>query len=185
MEDVLDINRKSLEEIYVERMSSHMERGTDGMVRQVSRTFKHKLNVKTINAGLRFVHLIVDYFIFVVIVQLLQLIPYGNRYLLTLSSIFALLLYPLFYAIMEYKFQQTPGKMITGHVVINNYAEAPHFNTCLLRSLIRLVPFEGFSCASSPSRGWHDKWSKTYVVPKAEVIRLIGILEKENNSSRI
>jgi len=91
-----------------------------------------------------------------------------------------LLSYPLYYMLAEYKFQQTLGKMLTKSIVINEFAEAPSLSTCLLRTLIRFVPFEGFSCLGSPSRGWHDRWTKTYVVHKDEVPKLKALLIKYN-----
>jgi uncharacterized RDD family membrane protein YckC len=173
---------KSLEEITIERTTSHLQTGADGIARKVTQTFKHKLNVRTINAGLRFVHLIVDYFILIIITYLIAAIPGINKSILELLNLIVFLSYPMLYALTEYKFQQTPGKMITSHVVIDKYANKPDFKTCLLRTLIRFVPFEPISCLSSPSRGWHDKWSNTYVVHKDEVIKLKAILEKENAS---
>jgi uncharacterized RDD family membrane protein YckC len=174
---------KSLEEITVEKTTSHLQTGTNGIAKKVTQTFKHKLNVKSINAGLRFVHLIVDYFILIIITYLIAAIPGISKSVLELLNLIVFLSYPLFYALMEYKFQQTPGKMITSHVVIDKFANNPDFKTCLLRTLIRFVPFEPLSCLSSPSRGWHDKWSNTYVVHKNEVIKLRSILEKENTIS--
>lgn len=95
-------------------------------------------------------------------------------------AIAILLLLPSYYTVMEYYFQQTPGKMLTGTVVINEYAEKPSFRICLLRTLCRMVPFEAFSCMETPSRGWHDKWTHTYVVPKKEVAKLKELLQKNN-----
>lgn len=172
---------KTLEDIKIERLNRYIETGTDGINRQVSQKVYHKLQVKTINSGLRFVHLIVDYFIIVILNLLVSFIPIFNESLLTIINQSLILLYPIVYILSEYKFQQTPGKFITGHIVINQYAEKPDLRTCVLRTLIRFVPFEPFSCMSSPSRGWHDIWSKTYVVSKKEALLLKQLLEKENN----
>lgn len=172
---------KSLEDIIIERTGSHIERGTNGITREVSRKYKQKLTVRTIGSGLRFVHLIVDYFVIMILIQILGYIGRHNPLLGLFLSIIILCSYPLFYAVMEYYFQQTPGKMITGYVVIDKYANKPGFGTCLLRALIRLVPFSGFSCLDTPSRGWHDRWTSTYVVKKEEVQKLKKILDRENN----
>jgi uncharacterized RDD family membrane protein YckC len=174
---------KSLEEITIQRTSSHIQTGTNGIDRKVTQTYNHKLKVKTIEGGLRFVHLIVDYFILVILTYLIAAIPAINNTFLSLLNLITFLIYPLFYAIMEFKFQQTPGKMITNYVVIDKFANNPDFKTCLLRTLIRFVPLEPFSCLGSPSRGWHDKWTDTYVVHKNEVAKLKSILEKENNNT--
>ena len=174
---------KSLEDIYLTKSVSHLEKGVDGITKQVTRNFKQKLNVKTISSGLRFVHLIVDIFIINSVVLLLQLIPNYNEYSTTLFGFIILFFYPSLYVFFEYKFQQTPGKMITNYIVINEYAEKPDLRTCILRSLIRFVPFEALSCLGSPSRGWHDRWTKTYVISKTELPKLQAILEKYNNVS--
>lgn len=174
---------RSLEDITIERTNTHIQTGTDGIARNITRTFKHKLNVKTIDPGLRFVHLIVDYFILVILTYLIGAIPAINNTLLSLLNLMTILLYPLFYAVMEYKFQQTPGKMLTNYVVINKLADKPDFKTCLLRTLIRFVPFEPLSCLGSPSRGWHDKWTGTYVVRKDEVAKLKALINKEENNN--
>lgn len=176
---------KSLEEIVVDKTNTFLQTGTDGIPRKVSQSFKHKLSVKTINPGLRFVHLIVDYFIIVILSYLINSIPAINDTILNLLGLFVILSYPLLYIVMEYKFQQTPGKMVTNFVVIDKYADKPNLKTCLLRTLIRFVPFEPFSCLGTPSRGWHDKWTNTYVVHKDEVKRLKAILEKENTTPNI
>jgi hypothetical protein len=171
---------KSLEDIVIEKTSSHLQTGTDGIARKVTNTFKHKLKVKTINDGLRYVHLLVDYFILGTLVYLIGAIPIDNQSLAAILGLITFLFYPLFYTMMEFKFQQTPGKMLTNYVVINKFAANPDFSTCLLRTLIRFVPFEGFSCLGAPSRGWHDRWTHTYVVHKDEVPKLKLLLEKEN-----
>lgn len=169
---------KSLEEVKITKSVSYIQTGTDGINRQVTNNHKGKLQVKTIGQDLRFVHLITDYFILGILTYIIGAIPALNDTQLSLLQLTTFLTYPLFYAITEYKFQQTPGKMLTNYVVIDQYVNKPDFKTCLLRTLIRIVPFEPFSCLSTPSRGWHDKWTKTYVVHKDEVYKLKALLEK-------
>lgn len=174
---------KSLDEITVEKTISHMESGKDGIARKITRTYKNKIEIRTINAGLRFVHIITDYFVLITFIYLIAAIPAINQSILVLAQLIAILSYPLLRCLFEYFFQQTPGKMITGYIVINKFAQKPDFRTCLLRALIRYVPFEAFSCLSSPSRGWHDKWSDTYVVAKDYAEKLKRLVEKENSLS--
>jgi uncharacterized RDD family membrane protein YckC len=172
---------KSLEEITIEKTVSHMESGKDGIARKITRTYKNKVEVRTINAGLRFVHLITDQFVLIIFIYLIAAIPAINDSALALLQLLAILSYPVLNCLLEYFFQQTIGKMITGYIVINKFAQKPDFRTCLLRALIRYVPFEAFSCLSSPSRGWHDKWSGTYVVAKDYAEKLKRLVEKENS----
>jgi uncharacterized RDD family membrane protein YckC len=141
------------------------------------------LTVKTIGGGLRFVHLIADHFAIYIITFIIIFFTFFSEHSDlndTIINLLFFILFPGYYTLMEYKFQQTAGKMITNSVVINEFAEKPSFRICLLRTLIRLVPFEGFSCLGTPSRGWHDRWTNTYVVPKDEVPKLKELIAKNN-----
>lgn len=83
-----------------------------------------------------------------------------------------------YYFICEYTMQRTIGKFATNSVVINKYAEAPSPESLLGRSFARLVPFEAFSCLGD--RGWHDQWSKTYVVTTEERDTLKRLLNEQD-----
>jgi uncharacterized RDD family membrane protein YckC len=86
-----------------------------------------------------------------------------------LLFLIALLLYPAYYFVCESLWQRTPGKFLTRCVVIDEYGNKPDVRTLALRSLLRLVPFEAFSClGGNSSRGWHDRWSNTWVVKEEE-----------------
>jgi hypothetical protein len=61
--------------------------------------------------------------------------------------------------------------------VIDEYGNKPDFEKLIIRSLIRLVPFEIFSCWFS-DRGWHDRWSDTFVVSDQEYEKLQILLAK-------
>lgn len=82
----------------------------------------------------------------------------------------------VFYAGFEGFFGSTPGKMLLGRVVIDEYGERPDFPRILIRTISRWVPFEAFSCLAP--LGWHDRWSKTFVVTKAEADHLWDALAK-------
>ncbi|MEZ4948685.1 MAG: RDD family protein [Saprospiraceae bacterium] len=76
--------------------------------------------------------------------------------------------YVLYYSLTEYFLKgKTLGKYLTNTRVITQHNEMPSFKICLLRSIIRLVPFEPFSFLGGVP-GWHDEWSKTYVVEESE-----------------
>ena len=180
--------RKSLEDVIVKKKRSHLQTGKDGLPKKVFTTVNEKIFVKTVDGGKRFAHLIIDYICFVAITFCVGLafsivfkIIFGSSEAYEGYFQFAgIPLYFLFYALFEYYFQQTPGKMVTGYVVIDQYAEEPDLKTCLLRSALRYIPFEPFSCLGSPSRGWHDKWSHTFVVSKEEAWKLKNILDDIN-----
>lgn len=81
-----------------------------------------------------------------------------------------LILYPGYYILFESIVQSTPGKLILGRVVVNEYGEKPSFLVILKRSYSRIVPFETFSCLST--LGWHDTWSDTFVIRKNDLAEL-------------
>lgn len=82
-----------------------------------------------------------------------------------------------YYFICEKTMQRTIGKFATNSLVINEYAEAPDFGSLIGRSFSRLVPFDAISCLSD--RGWHDKWSRTYVVTTNERDTLRKLLNEQ------
>jgi uncharacterized RDD family membrane protein YckC len=106
-------------------------------------------------------------------------------FLLKFIETYFILFIPFFYIIQEYKFQKTIGKYFTNTIVIDEYGNKPDFNTIVIRNFARLVPFEFFSCLGDDySYGWHDKWSKTWVVTKEELNTLKKLqseIEEKNN----
>lgn len=80
------------------------------------------------------------------------------------------ILYPWYYILLEYSSQASLAKLVLGRVVVNEYGEKPTFGQIVGRNYARLVPFEAFSCFSD--LGWHDSWSKTYVIRKQDLADL-------------
>lgn len=93
--------------------------------------------------------------------------PYAD---LILNLFTYLILYPGYYLFFEYFMQSSPGKLILGRVVINEYGGKPSFRQILGRSYARIVPFEAFSCFSG--LGWHDSWTETMVIRKKDLYEL-------------
>ena len=81
-----------------------------------------------------------------------------------------LVLYPGYYILFESTLQSTPGKLILGRIVVDEYGEKPSFMTIVKRSYVRIIPFETFSCFSG--LGWHDSWSETMVIRKKDLEEL-------------
>ena len=86
------------------------------------------------------------------------------------ERIYGMLIVALYYFVSEVTTQRTIGKLATNSLVVDEYGNKPSASTFLGRSFARIVPFEAFSCFSD--RGWHDTWSKTYVVSKAELEKI-------------
>lgn len=87
-----------------------------------------------------------------------------------------------YYMFFEWKFGTTPGKMAFGKVVLMKKGTPPDAQAAFTRSLIRLIPFEAFSCFSD--RGWHDQWSETYVVSKEERDAILLALADANEKAK-
>ena len=86
----------------------------------------------------------------------------------TVITIFGyVVLYPGYYILLESTSQASLAKIILGRVVIDEYGNKPTFGQIVARSYSRIVPFEAFSCLSNT--GWHDNWSKTYVIRKQDL----------------
>lgn len=150
--------------------------------------------VRTIGSGPRFGHFIIDTICFRILIMCFQFaigFVYASSVdfqvvgatILLITQIGLVLLYPMMYFICEVAWQRTPGKFLTKCVVIDEYAEKPDVRTIALRSLLRLVPFEAFSCLGGQhSRGWHDKWSNTWVVTQEERDLLKSLLAVQSMS---
>lgn len=79
--------------------------------------------------------------------------------------VFSLLLTLIYYLPFELLTGgRTIGKFITGTKVVNEDGEKPSTGQVFARTFSRMVPFEPFSFLGVMGRGWHDTWSKTYVI---------------------
>ena len=122
------------------------------------------------DAGNRFANLIVDTIVFYILYFILALatgLPttdYTDVSEAVTSTLFSWLCYFLYYFILETLTGKTLGKMITRTKVVDVNGQKPGSSVIALRTLSRLVPFEPFSFFGNPPRGWHDTWSKTWVV---------------------
>jgi uncharacterized RDD family membrane protein YckC len=137
------------------------------------------MNVATVSIGKRFIHFVIDYlFVSFLLLPLLGALI-GIVSALTgvdRSSMNKILSYRLllgagtmilYYILFEYFLNKTIGKFLTRSIVVTETDTKPSFKNCLLRTLIRFVPFEAFSILSSDSKMWHDKWTKTVVTSSA------------------
>lgn len=121
-------------------------------------------SIPTISPWPRLGHFIIDLFVIQLISYIIDLIP-----LTQVTGFLDLLVYPVYYIAFEYFYQCTPGKLVTGTIVINDSGNKSDIQTIILRTFIRFVPFEPFSCFADRSWGWHDRWTKTYVIYKSNL----------------
>lgn len=97
----------------------------------------------------------------------------------TLDILFSwFILQPLYYFIFEVSIQSSPAKILFGRIVVDEFGNKPTIKQILIRSVSRSVPFEIFSCLSTT--GWHDEWSKTFVMRKKD-LKDLKLLQKIND----
>lgn len=124
-------------------------------------------NFQKASASKRFVNFIID-MIFCTLLMSILLVVSGNEALLDSpafdlwANIIAYIVLFLYYFVFELFLGATPAKFITKTQVISRTGDKPDVSAIALRTVIRFVPFEAFSCLGGD--GWHDRWSKTMVV---------------------
>lgn len=137
----------------------------------------HADSLETASTGNRFVHMLVDTVMYYIILFLLALmlgvfigvfapeslgeLENGTPWFVYLLGFIA---YVLYFVFCESVFGRTVGKLITGTKVVDQNGNLPSTGTIFIRTLARLVPFEAFSFLGDGERGWHDRWTNTYVV---------------------
>jgi uncharacterized RDD family membrane protein YckC len=72
----------------------------------------------------------------------------------------------LYYSILEILFARTLSKYFTKTIVVMIDGSKPKPIDVLGRSLLRVIPFEYFTFLKGRKAGWHDDYSKTFVVIK-------------------
>ncbi|MFY7990263.1 MAG: RDD family protein [Fluviicola sp.] len=182
--------RKTIEDLTEEKTFYHRDRDAFGNRTKEPYQKAVKRPVQLVTGWKRFGHYILDALIlglinFVVDQVWLAVLNtqdpftlYENRAMLTIiPSLDNMVILVMYYFLCENYLQRTIGKYATNCVVINQYAEKPKADALFGRSAARLVPFEAFSCLGD--RGWHDTWSKTYVVTVEERDRLRKLLNEQ------
>ncbi len=133
------------------------------------------INVPVVSSGIRFIHSIID-----------QILVFGISFMLSMDDPDAFTLYAYvlmfgYYVVTEGLLGGSLAKLMLGNIVIDDHAKRINFGTAALRSIIRFVPLDGLSFLGSDSRGWHDKWSKTYVIKKGDLERVQEMLNGDTS----
>lgn len=179
--------RPTIDDIYVEKTFYHRHRDAFGNRVQEPYQKKVKREVQVVTGLLRFGHYLLDAVIIGVAASFASVVIPSTTILsfphvelngqVIWPDLTLMFITVAYYFSCEAGMQTTIGKLATGTVVINQYAEKPKNASLLGRSFSRLVPFEAFSCLAD--RGWHDKWSNTYVVKKEEYQKLKRLLAEQ------
>ena len=117
----------------------------------------------------RLVNYIIDTVcIIVIFIILLRIIPYAVKGLpfdFELDvNIVLLVIYVLYYLILEGLTGRTVGKVLTKTRTVNFQEKRPSIGQVLIRTLMRLLFIEVFSFFSKIPDGWHDRVSNTKVI---------------------
>ena len=83
-----------------------------------------------------------------------------------LNFLFGIVIYILYYSLLEGLTGRTLAKIITRTKVVDKDGEKPDFKKIMIRTITRLIPFEWISFMGEGT-GWHDTWSKTVVVDES------------------
>ncbi len=84
----------------------------------------------------------------------------------------------LYYSTFEILFARTLSKYFTKTIVVMKDGSKPEPNDILGRTLLRIIPFEYFTFFSGRKLGWHDEYSKTFVVKKDKLEENLKEFEK-------
>ncbi|NRB59833.1 MAG: RDD family protein [Winogradskyella sp.] len=128
--------------------------------------------------GLRFANFIIDYIAIIafstvigIVIGIISGLVGSFAFLDFLESnviveyLFGYLIWLVYYLSFEFFLKgRSIGKWITKTKVVTHDGLEPSFETILVRSLCRFIPFEQFSFLGTDGKGWHDSISKTYVV---------------------
>lgn len=71
-----------------------------------------------------------------------------------------------YYSSLEIALSRTLAKYFTNTIVVKEDGSKPSSIDILGRTLLRLIPFESLTFLQGRKLGWHDDYSKTYVVKK-------------------
>jgi uncharacterized RDD family membrane protein YckC len=183
--------KTKITEIREEFTVRRKERGPDGVRRDVEKKITRFREVDFVSGWARFGHFIIDYIFYqgfllliggaigVIVVFTGRVNTLEDQGFTTLLKILNwLVFYPGYYLLFEASMQSSPGKLILGRIVVNEYGEKPTFKQILARSYSRIVPFEPFSCFAQT--GWHDNWSETYVIRKKHLNELNLLISVQN-----
>lgn len=117
------------------------------------------------------------------------LLDYWNGLSRVEDLMYSYLLMLLYFFIMESFTYRTLGKYVTKTMVVMTNGEVPTQQQIFIRSLCRIIPFDGLSFLGDNGKGWHDSFSKTYVVDTVKFtermktrnsLDQIGVPQEEN-----
>lgn len=114
------------------------------------------------NKGIRIINFLIDIISISVISTIIMLLI-GNQIYTKIVFLFVFIFY---YCLFELILGQTLGKMVTKTKVVDLSGSQPDFKRIILRTLLRLNPFDTASFLFGINLGTHDVLSKTKLKTK-------------------
>ena len=115
----------------------------------------------------RMINFVIDIILIsLVIYEVYNLCDYYNFYPIyeVTPIVVMVVFFMLYYLLFETLFYRTPAKFLTGTKVMSKHGFKPDLTMILLRTLLRLNPFDWITFLNIRHMGWHDKYSDTTVV---------------------
>ncbi|MFN5147949.1 MAG: RDD family protein [Flavobacteriia bacterium] len=175
---------KKITEIKIEKELFKSDKDEMGNRIKVPYLGKVNYQLKLVQGWARFGHYLIDLVVIYALAIVLGIVLaiVNPEFILNMGDIeeriYGMLIVAFYYFISEVTTQRTIGKLATRSVVVDEYGNKPSALAILGRSLARIVPFEAFSCLGE--QGWHDTWSKTFVITKAELEQVKRMLDDGN-----
>lgn len=175
---------KKITEIKIEKEMFKSDKDEMGNRIKVPYIGKVNYQLKLVQGWARFGHYLIDLVVIYALAIALGIVLaiVNPDFILNMGQIeervFGMLIVVGYYFISEVTMQRTIGKLATSSIVVDEYGNKPSASAILGRSFARIVPFEAFSCLGE--RGWHDTWSKTFVITKAELERVKRMRDEGN-----
>ena len=114
-----------------------------------------------ITKGTRTVNYVIDTTCIFLISHLIA----DNYYIYNTTLIYSLT-FLVYYFILEVTISQTLGKLFTNTIVVDMHQKKPNFWRVMLRTALRLNPFDIISYLFGQEQGAHDLLSKTRLISK-------------------
>ncbi|MBL7789731.1 MAG: RDD family protein [Chitinophagales bacterium] len=180
---------KKISELVEQRFRVKNVYDNTGKLVELKEEYLAKGTINAIGQNQRLIHFGIDMVIIKILLELIfyifELVGFfpiqveEETFVVTfLLYLFQSLIYASYYFLFEQLWQKTPGKYFTKTIVVDEYGCKPKIKQMALRSIIRLIPFEAFSCLGDISKGWHDRWTKTSVITNMNFEK-IKILQEE------
>ncbi len=140
------------------------------MTRSNKPEIQNDLSGNSVHSVIRLIHFIIDTVVWLILFFSIAYIfdryfvrfnSYLVNYLYSISL--GVLLYLAYYSLLEFYFQKTLGKFLTGTSVVHRDGDKITFSTIFKRTISRLIPIDIFYYLFS-KKGLHDRLSSTLVI---------------------